>query len=151
MQEIPFADVVRDIREKDPRYETEAYFFIRNALDFTAKLLGKPRKGPDRHITGQELLEGIRTYVLQEFGPMAVTVLGTWGVKTTEDFGELVFNLVDAGVLGRTQRDNKKDFAGGYDFGEAFSKPFLPASARSGSRPPKTSAAKRRAPVRKKP
>jgi uncharacterized repeat protein (TIGR04138 family) len=90
----------------------------------------KPSSGPARHITGQELLEGIRLYTLQEFGPISRTVLAEWGITRTEDFGNLVFNLVRHGLLGKTDQDKIEDFSSGYLFQEAFTNPFLPASAR---------------------
>jgi len=123
-----FCAVIKDICRKDSRYDRNAYFFVRESLDFTSKLLNKPREGTARHMTGPELLEGIRSYALQEFGPLALTVLNSWGVKNTLDFGEIVFNLVETGKLGKTDEDKKEDFANGYDFQEVFAKPFLPAS-----------------------
>jgi uncharacterized repeat protein (TIGR04138 family) len=69
-------------------------------------------------------------FALQEFGPIAGTVLKTWGVTRTEDFGEIVFNLVNRGLLGKTDEDRKEDFSNGYDFRTAFVTPFLPARAR---------------------
>jgi uncharacterized repeat protein (TIGR04138 family) len=78
------------------------------------------------HVTGQELLAGIRAYALEEFGPMAVTVLGEWGVTRCEDFGEVVFNMIDAGMLSKTDTDSREDFQNGYTFEEAFRRPFLP-------------------------
>jgi len=128
--EHDFDEAVRTICGRDPRYDRQAYFFVREALDFTVKMLKKPESGQARHVTGQELLEGIRRYALQEFGPMAITVLRGWGIRRTEDIGEIVFNLVDAGRLGKTKDDSREDFAGGYDFEEAFVRPFLPPSRR---------------------
>lgn len=114
------------IREKDPRFEIEAYLFIREALEFTSKSLKKPESGPMHHVTGRELAEGARDLALQQFGPLALKVLNTWGIRRTEDFGEIVFNLVEAGELGKTAEDKREDFADGYDFHEAFAVPFLP-------------------------
>ena len=128
MQDRDFAAVIKDICKKDSRYDRDAYFFVRESLDFTSKMLNKPREGAARHITGAELLEGIRSYALQEFGPLALTVLHSWGVKNTLDFGEIVFSLVETGKLGKTSEDKREDFANGYDFLEVFSKPFLPMS-----------------------
>ena len=125
MQES-FTEIVNNIYIKDPRYSPDSYFFIKEALDFTLKIMKKSNEGPERHITGQELLEGIRKYTIQEFGPIALTVLNTWGIKKTEDFGEIVFNLVATGKLGKTDKDKKEDFADCYDFYDAFVKPFLP-------------------------
>jgi len=126
LHESDFIEDVGKICEEDSRYSPDAYCFVREALDFTVKLFKKPRRGVGRHMSGAELLEGIRQYALQEFGPMARTVFRTWGVTRTEDFGEIVFNLVKAGKLGKTETDKRDDFAGGYDFVEAFVNPFLP-------------------------
>ena len=102
---------------KDTRYKFEAYTFIMSALDFTVEKIKRPR-----HVTGQELLEGIREYGLQQFGPMTRAVFEHWGIMTTEDFGRIVFNMVDAGLLGKTREDSMEDFKDGYDFKEAFDK-----------------------------
>lgn len=103
--------------DKDRRYDTESYSFVMSALSFTTKKL--KRKG---HVTGQELLDGIKDYALDQFGPMARLVLEYWGIKTTDDFGEIVFNMINAGMLGKTEQDSKKDFKGRYDFKEIFDK-----------------------------
>ncbi len=98
---------------------------MRAGLDYTVRRLDKPR-----HVSGQELLDGLREFALEEFGPMAQTVLGGWGVRRTEDFGEIVFNLVEAGLLGKTDQDSRADFANGYDFDDAFRNPFRPSAQR---------------------
>ncbi|MBN1268340.1 MAG: hypothetical protein JXB04_02035 [Kiritimatiellae bacterium] len=126
MRKPSFEDAVQQILSEDPRYTEQAYLFVREALDFTIKLLAKPAEGPGRHVSGAELLEGIRQHALKEFGPLARTVLGRWGIQRTEDFGEIVFHLVEKGVLGKTDEDRREDFAGGYDFDTAFRRPFLP-------------------------
>ena len=128
MQKLSFAEAIEKIRAKDSRYAEDAYYFVREALDFSLKLLKKPVQGPakGRHVTGQELLEGIAQYALQQYGPLTTTVLEYWGVTRGEDFGELVFNMISVGLLGKTDKDTKEDFAGGYDFNEKFVKPFLP-------------------------
>lgn len=82
-----------------------------------------------RHIKGQELLEGLRDYALDRYGPLAWVLLQDWGVRRCEDFGEIVFNLVDCGALGKTEDDSREDFAGGYDFETAFVAPFVPQAA----------------------
>lgn len=129
MAKEDFDKKLEEVIEKDPRYPKEAYYFVREALAFTQKKLGRlDESGDERHVTGQELLEGIREYALSEFGPMTLTVFDEWGIRRCEDFGEIVFNLVDAELLGKTENDSKDDFKGGYDFEEAFRKPFLPSS-----------------------
>ncbi len=127
MQTQSFDTVLEQILAQDPRYAREAYHFVREALDYTQRAISRANQGRMRHVTGQELLAGIRAYALQQYGPMALTLLREWGVRRCEDFGEIVFNLVDAGVLSKTATDSRSDFAHGYDFEEAFRKPFLPS------------------------
>lgn len=124
MSDSTFQQGVAEICARDSRYAPESYYFLREALDFTVKALKKPADGVERHVSGQELTEGIRRFALQEFGPMALTVLRTWGLQRTEDFGEIVFNLVESGKLGKTDKDERADFANGFDFFEAFGKPY---------------------------
>ena len=126
MHEKDFNEVIDVICTRDPRYLPDAYYFIREALDFAVRMHKKPAEGILRHVSATELLEGIRVYTLQEYGPMALTVLQSWGLTSTEDIGEVVFNLVESGKLGKTENDSKDDFAGGYDFVRAFSQPFRP-------------------------
>lgn len=137
MQRRTFEQALALILKADTRYPKEAYVFLRLALNHAIKAFNKPDKGPARHITGQELLEGIRQYALQEFGPITKTVLAAWGIHRTEDFGEIVFNLVDHGVLGKTEQDKREDFAHGYNFDDAFKTPFLPASRKKMKPAPK--------------
>ena len=128
MQEVNFDAVLDVIVGKDQRYARDAYHFIRESLDFTQKLISKENKGKVRHVTGQELLDGIRQHALTQFGPMTVTVFGEWGITNCKDFGEMVFNMVESGLLAKTEKDSRDDFQEGYDFTEAFDKPFWPAS-----------------------
>jgi uncharacterized repeat protein (TIGR04138 family) len=128
MQEINFDEKVEMILTKDPRYARDVYSFVRESLDHTQKFVSKENRGPIRHITGQELLEGIRQFALNQFGPMAVTVLEEWGVRNSRDFGEIVFNMVEIELLAKTDNDNRDDFNHGYDFTDAFRKPFWPPS-----------------------
>jgi uncharacterized repeat protein (TIGR04138 family) len=128
MHEATFEEGLAQILAKDSRYHADAYLFLREALDYTQKAIVKQNKGQMRHISGQELLGGIREYALAQFGPMAITVLEEWGIKRCEDFGEIVFNMVKACVLAKTEKDSREDFTGGYDFVTAFRNPFLPQS-----------------------
>lgn len=128
MQEINFEEVVARITESDSRYHRDAYLFLREALDFTQKLIAKENRGTTRHVSGQELLDGLRQYALREFGPMAKTVLEEWGICHCRDFGYIVFNLVETKYLAKTDSDSHDDFQNGYDFTEAFCKPFWPAA-----------------------
>lgn len=122
-----FHEAVLEICRQDDRYGPGAYYFVREALNFTSGMLKKPASGPNRHIRGQELLEGVRRFALQEFGPMAYTVLTRWGLQSTSDIGKIVFHLVDAQVLGKTEEDCLEDFDNGYEFQSAFAKPYAPA------------------------
>jgi uncharacterized repeat protein (TIGR04138 family) len=128
MQEINFDEAVDSILAKDRRYARDAYTFVREALDFTQKSVGKEVRGTIRHVSGQELLGGIRKFALEQFGPMVVTVFEEWGVKSCRDFGEIVFNMVEIGLLAKTDKDTRDDFQNGYDFTDAFRKPFWPQS-----------------------
>jgi uncharacterized repeat protein (TIGR04138 family) len=126
MQPINFDETLEAIIKKDPRYHREAYLFLREALDFTQKMATKGGKEEMHHVSGQELLAGIRDFALLQYGPMALMVLAEWGVTACEDFGELVFNMVDASLLAKTDKDQRDDFKGGYEFQDAFRQPFLP-------------------------
>lgn len=111
--------------QKDARYDIEAYLFVLDALDATQRQRTSDAKRPV-HLSGQELLEGIRQFALTLFGPLAFTVLDEWGVHRTEDFGELVFNMIELGYLGKSTNDSKDDFIKVYDFEESFLVPFEP-------------------------
>jgi uncharacterized repeat protein (TIGR04138 family) len=127
MHEVSFEEALDLIQTKDPRYTRDAYLFVREALDHTQKSISKDSRGRIRHVTGQELLAGIRDFALVQFGPMAMFVLEEWGIRACADFGEIVFNMVEIGLLAKTDKDSRADFAAGYDFAEAFRKPFLPS------------------------
>lgn len=126
MQKIGFAEALDSIVASDPRYQREAYIFLRDALDFTTKQQKKAKGTTVRHVSGPELLEGVRNYALREFGPMVLTVFESWGIRSTEDVGYMVFNLIRAGIFGKTDEDSMNDFKNIYDFQEAFVKPFAP-------------------------
>ena len=130
-----FDEHIRDLCAADPRFSRETYEFCYEVLDFTMKTLAQSDEAPQRlpvtrHISAQELLDGLRDYALQEFGPMARLTLKRMGVASCGDVGDVVFNLVNAGLLGKQPRDRREDFNAGYDFETAFSKPFRPASTR---------------------
>ena len=126
MQKIGFAEALDSIVATDPRYQREAYIFLRDALDFTTKQQKKAKGATVRHVSGPELLEGVRQYALKEFGPMVVTVFDTWGIRSCEDIGHMVFNLIGAGIFGKTDEDSIEHFKAVFDFQEAFVKPFAP-------------------------
>jgi uncharacterized repeat protein (TIGR04138 family) len=126
MQKNNFDQAIQDVAGKDHRYALNAYHFVRDALDFTIKSQ-KRNHAANRHVTGPELLEGIRQFTLREFGPMSKFVLNEWGIASCHDFGQIVFNLVQHGVLGKSDNDKVEDFSETYTFDEAFIQPFLPA------------------------
>ncbi len=128
MEGVDLDDMLEKIVAEDPRYQREAYLFVREALDHTQKKLTKQERGSVRHISGQELLEGIREFAVNQYGPMAVMLLNDWGISRCEDFGEIVFNLVERNVLAKTEKDSRGDFTGAYSFHDAFVRPFLPPS-----------------------
>ncbi len=103
------------VLRRDPRYPVEAYRFVYEALDHTLSRIGERR-----HVSGQELLDGIRDFARSRFGPLARMVFDCWNIRRTEDFGEIVFNLVEADLMSRTETDTREDFANGFDFNEAF-------------------------------
>lgn len=160
MHTANFDEALDQIVQNDPRYHRDAYLFIREALDFTQKLVNKSTKtekgekadktesrtttsdemaeGKVRHVSGQELLAGIRAYALEQFGPMTLTVLNEWGIRQCEDFGELVFNMVENHLLAKTKKDSRDDFKGGYDFDEAFRQPYLPSTKSAPTEPKPT-------------
>jgi uncharacterized repeat protein (TIGR04138 family) len=122
MYHTGLAEVVR----RDGRYAYEAYEFLFHALHHTQKLLGRePPSGrreaaPQHHVSGPKLLAGMRDLALREFGRMARTVFRLWGIERTDDVGELVFNLIDAGLMSKTDDDSRADFRGLFDLDEAL-------------------------------
>ena len=120
-----FSDALDAIQSHDSRFGRESYFFLRDALDYTIKLRKKNKEGSS-HVTGQQLLDGIRQFALREFGPMVPTVFSYWGIVRCEDFGAMVFNLIEAGIFGKTDQDSIDDFKGCYTFHEAFVAPYVP-------------------------
>ena len=124
-QPISFQEAVEQAVSHDARYQPEAYAFVRDALhDAATKFRGD---ADDQHVSGQELLEGVRGHALREFGPMAWFLMQEWGVLRGEDVGCIVYNLIKCGYFGRNEGDSIEDFAGGYDFEEAFTRPYRPA------------------------
>ena len=137
MQQDPdFAEIVGLICKEDTRFDRKAYDFIRLGLDHTVKELknkeSSSRAGRSRHVSGPELLEGLRVYALEQFGPLTKTVLESWGIRRCSDFGDIVFNLIEYNVFSKTENDRKEDFSDLYTFEAAFVKPFLPAKSRRG-------------------
>ena len=139
MQKIGFAEALDSIVKGDPRYHWDAYVFLRDALDYTTKQQKKTKGTSIRHVIGPELLQGVRQYALKEFGPMVITVFDNWGIHSCEDIGNMVFNLIGAGIFGKTEEDSIEDFKNVYDFEQVFVTPFAPekpAAAKSPAHSP---------------
>jgi len=127
MMHIP---CLEELVRRDPRYAYEAYEFVFAALTHTQKLLGRAPEPPseepaedeivEAHVSGPELLDGIRDLALREFGLMARTVFRMWGIDSTADFGEIVFNLIEANLMSKTDKDCRADFVGVYDLDQAL-------------------------------
>jgi uncharacterized repeat protein (TIGR04138 family) len=117
---------LKQVVARDGRYHVNAYRFVYEALDYTVKRLDKKR-----HISGRELLEGIKNLALEQFGGLAVMVFDVWGVRKTADFGNIVFNLVEADLMSRSEDDNREDFDGVYEFREVFRIDAKPSSTKS--------------------
>lgn len=110
-----FYEVVEEICGQDSRYKPDAYEFVMQALHFTQ---GKLKR--EGHIGGIELLEGIRDFAIDQYGPMAKAVLNHWGITKTDDFGNIVFNMIEKKTLAKTEADSLNDFKNVYDFEAVF-------------------------------
>lgn len=126
MQKVPFNEAIKAIRKKDDRFDSDAYVFLRDSLDYTVKKLRGDESEEHRHVCGPELLEGLRDYALEEYGPLAATVLENWGITRCEDIGDMVFQLIEVGAFGQSDEDDPAHFCGVFDFDDAFREPFRP-------------------------
>jgi uncharacterized repeat protein (TIGR04138 family) len=134
MQDLDFAEIVDLICKEDPRFDKKAYDFVRQGLDHTVKELRKKESSKterSRHVSGPELLHGIRVFALDQYGPLTKTVLNAWGLKRCRDFGDIVFNLIEYNVFAKTEKDRPEDFSDIYSFEDAFVKPFQSAKRRA--------------------
>jgi len=119
-----------DVVQRDPRFAYEAYEFVFVALSHTQKILGRVPAddgripGPEYHVSGQELVQGIRDLALREFGLMARVVLRLWGINRTADFGDIVFNLVQENLMSKTEQDSRADFEDVFDLDQALTQEF---------------------------
>ncbi len=126
-----FSATVDAIVARDPRFERDAYLFVRDALEYTTKQIkkkGGAASPSECHVSSQQLLEGMRQYALQQYGPMVPTVFDHWRVRSCEDIGTIVFNLIEAREFGKSEHDTIEDFRRGFNFHEAFVEPFRPAA-----------------------
>lgn len=123
MSEFPHP--IYQVLRNDPRYKIEAYQFVREALSYAQEVMGLgvaesvpggDAQQPERHLTGQQLCEASRQYALDQYGLLAKTVLESWGIKTTDDFGEIVYNLIEVDLMKKSDHDRREDFDGVFDF-----------------------------------
>ncbi len=126
MERVHFDAAVKTVLQQDRRFSADGYQFLREALDHTVKSLRKDELVEHRHVSGPELLRGLVSCATEKFGSMAVAVLESWGVRTGEDVGAMVFNLIQVGAFGRSEEDSPEDFEGVIDLREALLAPFLP-------------------------
>jgi uncharacterized repeat protein (TIGR04138 family) len=131
MQPIQFEESVASILRKDSRYDGQAFLFLKDSLDFTLKRFLGEDGGQLRHVSGKELLEGFRDHALEQYGPMAATLMDEWGVKECRDVGNMVFLMIEEQIFGKQESDSPEDFDNVFDFRKAFREPFLPSGKKS--------------------
>ncbi|NNF06833.1 MAG: hypothetical protein HKN21_08730 [Candidatus Eisenbacteria bacterium] len=117
-----FDEVVESILNNDSRYSREAYVFVQLALDFYREKIGKDETLT--HITGPELLSGVRGLAYEQYGPLARTVLNHWGLKRGEDVGEVVYNLIEYKLMSQSENDLKEDFHGVMFFDDSMDQDY---------------------------
>jgi uncharacterized repeat protein (TIGR04138 family) len=116
-----FLKDIEELADADGRYAKAAYLFIYDALQYTVEKLGKeslPKQ--QRHVSGRDLVQALSEYGMNQFGPLTASVFEHWGVRQTRDFGEIVFNLVGANLMSKTEDDCIEDFTNVYDFNDEF-------------------------------
>jgi uncharacterized repeat protein (TIGR04138 family) len=120
-----------ELLQRDHRYHLEAYQFVREGLAYAQKVMKMPASADtdsenpkDHHLTGQQLCQAIKEYALEQYGFMAKTVLNSWGIHTTSDFGEIVYNLIRIREMRKSKTDKREDFDDQFDFDEAFQPRF---------------------------
>jgi uncharacterized repeat protein (TIGR04138 family) len=141
MPDHPIAELLR----RDRRYHFDAYVFVFEALRYAQKNMGlgapaetasdDPDDEPERHVSGQQLCEAMRRYAHEQYGYLAKQVLNHWGITSTGDFGEIVFNLIEIGQMRKTDDDRREDFDDVFDFVEAFQNSFQISSVDSQEEP----------------
>lgn len=136
MQAIQFEQAVVAVLKRDKRFDPHAYFFLKDALDFTLKRRAEAHSGQTRHVSGPELVAGFRDLALEQFGPMAATLMTEWGVRKCSDIGDMVFHLIEEQIFGKQESDCLEDFAGTFDFEDSLRAPFVPKLRRSPAPPP---------------
>lgn len=134
MQAMQFEQSVVSILKRDRRFDPHAYFFLKDALDFTLKRIAESNGGQARHVSGPELLEGYRDFALEQFGPMASTLMNEWSVRKCQDVGDMVFQLIEEQVFGKQDSDKQEDFSEVFDFEASLITPFLPKARAAAAR-----------------
>jgi uncharacterized repeat protein (TIGR04138 family) len=132
MQPIQFEESIAAILLRDARYDGQAYLFLKDSLDFTLKRFLEENGGQPRHVSGKELLEGFRDHALDQYGPMAATLMDEWGVKECRDVGNMVFLMIEEQIFGRQESDKPEDFDKVFDFRKELREPFLPSKREIG-------------------
>ncbi|HBM17087.1 MAG TPA: hypothetical protein DD381_12195 [Lentisphaeria bacterium] len=125
MKSNEFYNTVKKITLKDARYAPDAYEFVNDAVIFTVKLF-EQQKGKARHVTGMELLVGIKEYAIKKFGPMSLEIFQEWGIREPISIGNIVFNMIEYNLLSKTDKDSLDDFNVNYNFEEELRRPFIP-------------------------
>lgn len=132
MQAVQFEQSVLSILKRDKRFDPHAYFFLKDALDYTLKRIADSNNGQARHVSGPELLAGCRDYALEQFGPMASTLMNEWSIRKCQDLGDMVFHLIEEQVFGKQDSDKKEDFSEVFDFQASLTTPFVPRCRMAG-------------------
>ncbi len=127
--ETDFNSVIEEICESDSRYRVDAYEFVMEALTYTQKKFKCAK-----HVSGETMLKGMKDLLMDKYGPMTLMVLEYWGIKNTEDFGNVVFNLVEKKILSKTDDDRIEHFQDAYDFEEVFDRGYRKKLAKKISR-----------------
>jgi uncharacterized repeat protein (TIGR04138 family) len=129
-----------ELLHRDRRYQFDAYVFVFEALRYAQQKLGvgnpaddelDPDEEEEHHVSGQQLCEAIRHYAVQQYGLLAKRVLNHWGIHSTSDFGEIVFNLIDIGQMRKTDADRREDFDDVFDFDAGLRDAFVPLTSDS--------------------
>ena len=146
MGHLTMDQAIGKLREENPKYAPAAYHFIRRALDHSLRKLKREEMDRPAHVSGKELLEGFRDLALEEYGPLAKTVLEDWGITRCAEVGEIVFQLVRMGVLGKNDNDVIEDFEEQWTLSEVFDVPFQPQTMEA----PKKARSRNSSPARSK-